>query len=797
MTVIQKWLCATSCLAAAWTISAGCAAQAEPVWITHPDARSGQSPVVLHFRRSIDILARPATFPVEVSADNRFVLYVNGVRVAAGPARGDLAHWRYEPVDLAPYLRAGRNVIAAEVWNADTPGADILHKTSPLAQVTARTGFWLHGLDKAAVIDSGPDWRVVKATDRQFTPGFVALREQLGKVFYAAGSQESVDGAATDRAWQGPAESKADWTNAVPALEPGEAAPWTLVADALPQMHFTSIDAGHVVRSDSAAARGFPQKPATVPARSEVHILLDRETMVSAYPSLALAGGAGAHVTLRYAEALYDAEKHKGDRNAVGDRQVLGLADSYVADGTPGQHFAPLWWRTWRFLEITVKTADAPLTLQGLSLHETGYPFRKIGSFSSDDPALEAMWNIGWRTTKIDAHETFMDSSYWEQLQYTGDTRLMARIAYSVSGDPRLPIQAIDAFGHSQHAEGTTESAYPNVMRNIIPPFSLLWVGMMHDYWLEQPDTAVLQRNLPKTRKVLAWYADYVAANGLLTRNPEWNFIDWVGEPTMAREDFPSFDKATGTSCMTSLVYLGALDQATDLERALGDATVAADYAHKANALRSAIHGQCWDATRGLYADDPSKTVFSQHTNSLAVLYDVAPRDRMADILTKTIRPTGIEAPDGILESSYYFAWYLVRAVEHAGLADHYLAMLSTWRGLMAQHFTTWPERRGDTRSDTPAWSAHPTADLLGIVAGIQPASPGYASVRVAPHPGNLHRMKAAAATPHGPVCVAMRDGKAGRIFDITLPPNLPGSFIWHGEKRELHSGRNTVTAVR
>ena len=46
--------------------------------------------------------AVPATYIVRVSADNRFILYVNGKRVGDGPARGDLTHWRYERFDLAP-----------------------------------------------------------------------------------------------------------------------------------------------------------------------------------------------------------------------------------------------------------------------------------------------------------------------------------------------------------------------------------------------------------------------------------------------------------------------------------------------------------------------------------------------------------------------------------------------------------------------------------------------------------------------------------------------------------------------
>ena len=59
-------------------------------WITHPTAPL-REPMVLHFRRTLDLASVPASYPVRVSADNRFILYVNGQRVGDGPARGDLA----------------------------------------------------------------------------------------------------------------------------------------------------------------------------------------------------------------------------------------------------------------------------------------------------------------------------------------------------------------------------------------------------------------------------------------------------------------------------------------------------------------------------------------------------------------------------------------------------------------------------------------------------------------------------------------------------------------------------------
>src|SRR6266540_3384730 len=85
-------------------------------WISVPDT-SLFDYGVYHFRRAFDLSTKPARFVVHATGDNRYQLFVNGERVSTGPARGDLYHWRYETVDIAPRLKAGRNVLAALVYN--------------------------------------------------------------------------------------------------------------------------------------------------------------------------------------------------------------------------------------------------------------------------------------------------------------------------------------------------------------------------------------------------------------------------------------------------------------------------------------------------------------------------------------------------------------------------------------------------------------------------------------------------------------------------------------------------------
>jgi hypothetical protein len=457
----------------------------------------------------------------------------------------------------------------------------------------------------------------------------------------------------------------------------------------------------------------------------------------------------------------------------------------------------PLWWRTWRYAELDIQAGASPLTLESLRVYETGYPFKILAHFHSSDPELNRIWDVGWRTAQVDAHETYMDSAYWEQLQYTGDTRLQMLISYAVTGDPRLAEQAIDAFAESQADNGLEQGAFPSRSDNVIATFSLLWVGMLSDWSMQQPDRAVIARHLPRMRTILKWFEPWRTANGLLGKNPQWNFVDWAGPPGNNRDTFPAYGK-DGGSCLMTVTWLGALRQGAALEAAYGDKNEASADSTRADAARDAIRAHCWDATRGLFADTSDLAPLSQHMNALAVLYDVATLEQALAILDRiTVPGHGIDAPPELYTSTYYFAWYLIRAFEHAGMADRYPALLQTWRDLLKLHYTTWPESRGETRSDTHAWSAHPTADLLAIVAGIQPAAPGYARLKVAPVLGDLTSLDAAAATPKGLVSVRYKMAGDRLIAEIDRPADLPGAFVWKGKSHPLTSPRTRLELAR
>jgi hypothetical protein len=128
-------------------------------------------------------------------------------------------------------------------------------------------------------------------------------------------------------------------------------------------------------------------------------------------------------------------------------------------------------------------------------------------------------------------------------------------------------------------------------------------------------------------------------------------------------------------------------------------------------------------------------------------------------------------------------------------MADEYLHSLDPWRKLLPLHFSTWPEIPGDTRSDSHAWTSHPIYDLLTLVAGIEPASPGFATVRIAPHLGNLPGLTAAFPHPEGMIQVKYERKGTDLDATIVLPGRLSGQFVLGGIKKPLNPGENHFSA--
>ena len=771
-------------------------------WIVHPTSPVRQYGVY-QFRKSITLAQAPARFIVHVSADNRYRLFVNGESVALGPARSDLLNWNYETLDLAPFLKAGTNVIAAQVW--------YLSDSAPFAQMSYQVGFVMQGDTEAEkMVNTDKSWKVTR------NEAYEPLKNNKLQTYIVVGDGDRVTASKYPWGWEQPNFDDSQWPTAQQlwfSAKPrslGSDGNWALVPRQIPLLETFSQRLKTVRRTDkSQMTDAFlaGKAPVDVPAKTKAVFLLDQSYLINAYPELTVSKGKGATVTMAYAEALMNDKRQKGNRNEIDGRQLIGFEDQFIADGQQ-RTFRPLWFRTYRYIQITVETANEPLVLEDLVGQYTGYPLAEKARFTSSDSTLKDIWNVGWRTARLCAGETYFDCPYYEQLQYVGDTRVQAMISLYVSGDDRLMRKAIMDFDHSRISDGLTQSRYPSADLQVIPTFSLFWVCMIHDYWMHRQDDAFIKALLPGMASVLRWHEQRLAANNLNGPLEWWNFVDWAWPWSEEAHIGGVPPGVRGGSSTLSLQQAYTYLRAAEVFAHYGQNDVADGYRGLAARIKKAVRETCWDANRGLMADTPdgrtpdgrtpegrtpegrtpTKKSFSQHANILAVLTDAVPLAQQPALLQKTMASTDIT------QATFYFKYYLFQALKKTGMGDQLVPQLKPWRDMLALGLTTFAESPEPTRSDCHAWSASPLYEFLSTVCGINPAEPGFRSVRIEPFLGNLNFAEGQMPHPAGEIAVRFeKTANGGLKGSVSLPTSLTGSLVWKGKTIPLKGGKQEV----
>jgi len=761
-------------------------------WISVPD-QPAHDYGVYQFRKAFSVSDNPSSFIVHVSADNRYKLFINGRFVSLGPARGDIFHWNYETVDLAPYLQIGTNVIAATVWNYGD--------MRPEAQITYQTGFILQGnSDKENLINTNKTWKCRR--DSSYSPKKAVTIYS----YYVAGPCETINYNLALKEWKKVSYDDSSWpsaeqvTQGLPKGVFGLGLGWMLIPRSIPEMELTPQRLQKVRKVEGIQLpENFPsQKNSfTIPVNTNVSILLDQGYLTDAYPFLQFSKGKNSTITLSYAEGLYVEEPNKkdwrtfhqkGNRDEIAGKRFIGVKDSLISDGSDLQEFNSLWWRTYRYMQLQISTKDEPLVIDDIYGIFTGYPFKLNAKFDAGNDTLNKILETGWRTARSCAMETYMDCPYYEQLQYVGDTRIQCLVSLYNSGDDRLMRNAITLLDNSRMAEGATLSRYPTANAQEIPPFSLWWIGMIHDYWMYRNDQAFIKTKLPGIRQVLWFFHKYQQADGSLKELPYWNFTDWC--ETKGWDAGVAPIGKDGTSAVLDLQLLWAYELAAELEKNLGMKEYANQYSSAAAQLKQTIQKKYWSAAKNLFADTDDKDVYSQHTNSLAILTGVSDGVKATTLAKKILTDTILT------EATIYFKFYVFQALTKAGLGNDYLNWLNIWKKNLVMGMTTWAEISdiNNTRSDCHAWGASPNIELYRIVLGIDSDVPGFKKVKIAPHLGTLTRASGTIPHPNGNISVKYEKTGDNWKISITLPTGTPGDLLWGQKKYDLKPGENFLT---
>lgn len=703
------------------------------------------------FRRFLDLSVVPSRLIVKVTADQRFRLYVNGRLAAHGPARSDLRHWQYDELDLAPFLTPGENLIHAVVWS--------FGHTAPMAQMTFQTAFILEGEG----LSTPEGWEVAPLAGYEFGFFFDAMRP----AYLVTGPGEQIDGRAI-KSWEEVGRIAADWQKAENVwtgrkdnslvmgpvtVGPGKAEtsgigdmPWWLIERLVPPMDYKRRASVPLLVNRETDERTLYMGG---PLKAGQEILLDFAELVNGYPRIRLSGAPGGTVKTLYAEALFgEGNNNKGNRGETKGKEFVGMEDRILLSDD-GAIFEPLWWRCFRYILVR---AESDCVIQSFDVMETGYPLEDAAKWSTADPSHPKLWDAAVRTARRCAGETYFDCPYYEQLQYTGDTRIQAQIGRYLSRDRRLQRQAIKAFSWSEIGSGLLQSRYPSRVNQVIPGFSLWWIHMLYDAFLydEEPlDPAWLKQ----ADRIMSWWKEAAAEK---REDAYWPFSDWV-------DSWPAGVNPQGVAGTVQLLHLLWTEIVLEKVKRPG-----ASLSHFKPLLEEFVErdGRVWHPEWD--PDAPS----SEHTLAL--------RRMIQKELGLALDPWPADLPKDICRATPYYSWYLHQARPEAEYED----LIQSWREMLDRGLTTFSEIFDPTRSDCHAWSAHLILGWLQRTAGITSLAPGWARAGISPSPGRTQEFLARAPHPKGDILVELKDGR------LTVECPVPFTLHWNGRTRDLEPGK-------
>lgn len=679
---------------------------------------TGAASVAARFVKTVTLDQAPAAVHAWVTADAKYLLYVNGRLVSRGPVDigrdyrgGSTGRWFYDERDLTPYFTSGTNVIAAVVF-----------RQWPIGFVVSRgkPGFWFEAevtdaAGRKTRLASDASWHAVPAaefvddTTCDFTRAPAAWRDRNFDV----------------SAWPRAREVPDVWEPLVPSEIPPR-----LEASYPPQQ-----------------VEGLPAN-GTFAHDGTFRVVFDR--VLSGYPVVRVEGGAGATVTIQ--------AHRRFTFRLAGGRECLEFP--FMDEIAPA-------------FTVTLQNVTAPVRIEKADAIFTSQPVEYSGAFACSDEDLNRLWAVSRWTVQLNLQTHHLDSpNHQEPISDPGDYVIENGVNFYAFAQPWLARQDIRKFGWLLQDEHE---------RSFHTSYSLYWLQMLMDQYRYTGDESLVREMAPEVFRLLDTYTSWRGANGLISQAPNYMFMDWV---TIGGFNCHHPPAVIGQGYLTALYYHG-LGEAARVARLIGDTRRAERYEHLRRDVAAAFNRELWVPARGLYRDgkpfqtsvkpqqwlpaDKDIETFSPHVNTLAVLYDLAPRNRQAAIMNTVMAATP-------LNTQPWFMHWVFAALDHAGVFERYaVAQLHRWQIVPAtQSF----REMWDSGDLSHGWCATPLEQMSARLLGVTPATPGYRTIAIRPQPCGLAWARGRVPTPFGEVAVAWAQHAGRFTMDVTVPAGARADVV-------------------
>ncbi|TSD66386.1 Bacterial alpha-L-rhamnosidase [Inquilinus sp. KBS0705] len=682
-------------------------------WIAS-SAGKDSSNTWLVFRKGVNIKSVPAHAFANIAADSKYWLYINGKTVIfegglkRGPTPNDTY---YDTVDIAKYLKPGKNTIAVLLWYFGKDGFS--HKSSGKAGLL----FDCHANDIHITSDKTWQCTLLKAYQIAGLP-LPNYRLSESNILYDA------------RAGIGNWRSSIYKGKMPNAVELGSAgvSPWNkLVLRPIPLFknyglkNYTNIRISSSATADTVIAQ--------MPYNAQIT------------PYLKVDAAAGQKIVICTDNYLFN---DGGEPNLRGE---------YITK-TGRQEYESLGWLNGQKVYYIIPKGVKVLALK---YRETGYDTELAGSFNSSDAFFNKLWQKSQRTLYITMRDCYMDCPDRERAQWTGDaTNESGEGFYALSVSSHaltkkwlhelINWQRPDSSLYAPVPSGSWDRELPDQVAASIGVYGL-W-----NYYLHTGDKQTIADLYDGTKRYLdSWKINDQGT--IIFRKVGWTWGDWGDNR----------DLLVLFNCWYYMAAKGMHNMAIEL----GKTDDAAKYAAIMDRFKPAFNNQFWNGTA--YRDSAYMDKTDDRAQALAVVAGLADKDKFPALLNvfKTEEHASPYMEKYVFEAMFqmgYEADALARHKKRFGPMvnnPNFTTLFEGW-GIGKEGFG------GGTVNH--AWSGGGLTILSQYLCGISPLTPGYKTFQIIPQPGDITRAEATIASVAGKIKSSFIAGNSIFTLNAEVP---------------------------
>ena len=818
----------------------------QAVWIWHEnDQRRINS--YFHFRKIFDVEAIPEASMLHITADTKYMVWINGKEVGRGPIFCDPRWQSYDSYDVGKLLQPGKNVIAILCYyygegitdEPDRRNQPRLHQNSRRTIHDSMPGVLcqleMFADDQKTLIVSDKSWKSHPA-DCWHTDVVKICDTAYSELYYA---EKEIDN------WQNPSLDDSRWDGVVVragmigamlggverihervfpwcVLEPRsvphlvkrqialnavltvgeviETEPWAnenvalrMALENIVPSQFTSVHTHESLAAD--------QKTEVVPFDNNTSyadfrgirsatVLLDVGEIINGRIRFDVDCSSGAIIDIAYGQRLLETGKPEIYSSRISS------ADRYVArEGR--QQWTSFAYRHFRYVQLTFRNLERPLAIHDLQAVAVENAAPQRGDFECSDDAVNWAWQAGVRSARLNLHEQCECCHNRERAPLGYDVVYNIPGVMAAFGDVpavrryiRSMLRAQTVYGFLTHTPART---YEYGM--LLAGCGEGLIDVLWKHYERFGNRALLEEAYLPVRRHLEFHEQYRGEDGLICDQPMLVFQDWAEIEGDGR----------GKVLTLNARYARGLQLAHEIARAVSDDKMAQKWLQQFKQTLGSINEKFWADEKGAFVDyispeDCRADHTSEHGNYMLMAWDYVAEGRAHRIVEHLKDPTleaGRVTPlqmnfliDGLF--SYGHAQYALEVIrerygwmKEAGLDG----IAETWSLYGSR---VWARRGWQMMmSRTVALLTGPVHGMLRYVLGVESVAPGSQRVTIQPQPGDLAWARGSVPTGKGDVRVSWkRDGQLFKM-DCDLPASVEGTVVIPFQTREV--GRVTL----